>query len=216
MSNEYGYDDDARWLQSDGNIVGKVHRKPDPQGIRLTLDMPDGEPVVAVVEKLNAASMSQFCEIARGEYHERKAEQASKEERASRSNEERKGRTSAGLQKVVQGAQTSVVISPLDPSSIRSRLSEISSRVIRLDKETKALNIEGTMLVKILEVLDDAQVDDEETAGRLQTAEVTPQEREDEGGDVDIPSCEAQLLETGEAGTVESDPGLGSLPDAEA
>jgi len=213
MSNKLAFDEDARWLQSDGSIIGKVHRKPDPQGIRLTLDMPFGEPVVAVLAKLDAGSMTQFCEIARETYNERKSEQIAQAERASRRVEERRA---AESEEIVQAHETSVVVNPLDPSSIRSRLVEIGRQVAALSAGLKTLDAEGNVLCKILEVLDDASKDDEETDDGLPGATVTSHEREVKSRAVDKPTCEAQLQQTGEGSAGQSDPGLELLPDTES
>jgi len=216
MSSDLGYDEDARWLQSDGSIIGKIRRTPDPQGIRLSLDMPFGEPVVAIVAKLNASSMTQYCDLVRGTYNERKAEQAAKAQRASREAEERKGQDATGREETVQTVQASVVVDPMDPESISRRLLEIAKRVGALSAEVKALDAEGNVLYKILEVLENAQTDDEETNGCLQTTTPSPNKGEGAESGVDIPSCEAQLYSPGEASAVESDTRLESLPDAEA
>ncbi len=212
MSDQTAYDEDARWLLSDGNIIGKVHRKPDPQGIRLMLDMPFGEPVVAVVEKLNAAAMSTFCEIARGAYGERKAEQAAQAERGSRANEERK---QAEREEAVQDTETSVVVDPLDPESIRARISELLAREQRLVDDLAAVVKERNKWTSIWRVVYDAPNDDEATNGSLQTTTPSPNEGEGAVSTVDLPTCEDQLLQSGEGCTVETDSGLEPLPDAE-
>ncbi len=228
MSGELGYDEGARWLLSDGSIIGKVQRTPDPQGIRLTLDMPFGDPVVAILVKLNASSMSEFCELARGTYNERKAEQAAQSERASRKNEDRKAELDR--ETALPAVQTTVEVNPLDPASITSRLVEIAERVTALSAEVKRLDAEGNMLYKIMEVLTDASNDDEETDGRVQTTTPSPNEGEGAESTVDQNACAAQLHSNRAAGagqvnsglglprTVEQREalGLGSLPDTEA
>jgi len=206
--NDLAYDEDARWLQSDGSIIGKVHRTKDPQGIRLSLDIPLGEPVVAVVEKLNAASMTIFCNMARDAYNERKAEQIATAERGSRDAEERKGREELDYATPVQAVQTTVVVNPMDPESVSRRLIEIAQRVGDLSEEIRKLDTEGNVLLKILEVLSDAQKDDGAPDDSLQTTTPSPNEGEGAVSTVDIKPCEDQLLQTGQADPERSNSGL--------
>ena len=183
MKNEDGYDEGARWLQSDSQIIGRVQRTAHKQGILLTLPLPHGGECVAVVEKLNAASMSQFCEMARGEYIAWKGEQVARQERASREAERRREQP----EEVEETHEESVAVNPLDPESIRKKIFELEKQ---LDQ-----------WFKILEVLD-APKDDEDTG----TGVPKPEEvRQGEGKSVDYGTCEQQLQRAGESTVREAD-----------
>ena len=60
---------DDRWLLSDGQIIGRARRTTVNGGVRMSLEMPEGEPFVAELAKVNAASIAQFCDLSRGEWH---------------------------------------------------------------------------------------------------------------------------------------------------
>ena len=69
---------DTDWLQSDGTIIGRAQKSPHAEGILWSVTMPDGQEFGAVLKEQNAGSVSGFCEMVRGEWDERKEEQAAK------------------------------------------------------------------------------------------------------------------------------------------
>lgn len=167
MKNEHGYDDEARWLLSDGQILGKVRKAPHKGNIRLTLAMPYGEDLVVDVEKFNAASASQFCEIARSQYNEWKASKAAKETRIDDLPPE-----PAPTAPSVQASQAPVAINPFDPEAISARLADINRRIADLCEERRGLEKEKFMLDKFMEIINAS-----ETIG--QTVPSVPTEEKD-------------------------------------
>ena len=146
-----------RWLQSDGKILGKVRKAPCDNGVRVELDMPDGEVFVAELERLSADSAAQFCELARGEWDARKASKEAAQVSGSRKAERAKDQPEAR----VPSYETDVAVSILDPASVAARCDELSDRIRSLGVTINGYERERIVLWKVLEVLDeDAQSND--------------------------------------------------------
>lgn len=194
-------DKDARWLNSDSQILAKIKKSPHKQGTLCSLTMPWGEECQAVVEKLDAASMQEFCELARGMYSARKDEQEAKQARAAydRQIAEDEARASRELlsgedSEAPEEAPKEVVeVNPLDPASVSARLDQIRSREGELFAEQNRLRVERTKLERVLEVLN-APEDDESEFHRVPAAV----EESGESKRVDQPTCEDQLEQAGE------------------
>ena len=186
---EDGYDEGARWLLSDSQIIGRVQHGKHPQGVLLTLPMPYGEDYVAAVEKLNAASMTQFCELARGEYNAWKGEQVAKASRTSRDSEARRGEPEVSI----PPAQESMAVNPLDLASVSERALAINTELFDVLGRVGELERERDLLSKIMEVLC-ASEDDEKAASSVQGAEIADKRK---GEPLDHPSCEEQLRSEG-------------------
>ena len=76
-------DRESRWLNSDSQILARVKRSSAKEGTLFSLTMPWGEELQAVLEKVDAASAQQFCNLARNTYDARKDEQEAKQARAA-------------------------------------------------------------------------------------------------------------------------------------
>jgi transcriptional regulator with XRE-family HTH domain len=189
-------DKDARWLNSDSQILAKVKQSPHKQGTLCSLTMPWGEECQAVVEKWNAASAQQFCELAREMYNARKDEQEAKQARAAYDKqiaEDERAAAGDGAEAVPAPEET-VEVNPLDPESVAARVGIIRDRETVLNAELNKLRVERTKLLKILEVLN-APEDDESEFYRVPRAS----EEQGQSEPVDIKSCEEQLHAGGES-----------------
>ena len=71
--NKLETDQGHEWLSSDGRILEKLVATPVSGGMQLSLQMPYGEPCVAIVEKMNIGAANNFCSLVRETYIERKA-----------------------------------------------------------------------------------------------------------------------------------------------
>jgi hypothetical protein len=193
---EQGYSQEARWLLSDGAIMGKIQKGKGANGsVRLTLPMPYNEDLVVDVAKLNAASMSQFCDMARREYDERKAEQEAKALRKASMRDAGPGESGGGAarrEEDVQGSQETVGFDPLDYQSVSNRLASLTAREEELSLELAQVVTDRLKLTKILEILD-APTDDEE-----ELCSVPEEESGEQELGVDRESCPREVLSDGE------------------
>ncbi len=171
-----GFEEGARWLQSDSQILGRVTKEPHDEGILVTLEMPTGGGFQCVLAKLDAASATQFCEMARGEYHERKAKQASQ---ASRKRFDE--RESGGVQEGTPGTQEAVAVDPLDIQSVKARYAVAEQELREVSRTKNKLIDEVILLRRILEVLGGEQSTDEKESPSVSGAkeEWGPGEGED-------------------------------------
>jgi hypothetical protein len=186
MNDRVAYDEDCAWLDSDGQIIGKVRKSPHAQGVELRLEVPWGEDVVAVAEKLNADSMSAFCQMARESYNEQKAEQ---EAQAYRKANERARGSSGTVQEAIPTSKEAVAIDFMDREAVAARIRACTIRLAALTTESEELEREGAKLVKILEVLDAFENDAEE----LRSVSLHEEEGESKGMDKIPRSVEIQL-----------------------
>ena len=159
MSDRVAYDEDCAWLDSDGQIIGKVRKSPHAQGVELRLEVPWGEDVVAVAEKLNADSMSAFCQMARESYNEQKAEQ---EAQAYRKANERVRGEARDVASTIQAPEEVVVVDFMDPEAVAARVGYCAARRATLVAEISRLEQEEAKLIKIMEVLSAFENDAEE------------------------------------------------------
>lgn len=186
MSDRVAYDEDCAWLDSDGQIIGKVRKSPHAQGVELRLEVPWGEDVVAVAERLNADSMSAFCQMARESYNEQKAEQ---EAQAYRKANERVRGSAGAMEEAVQAPEATVAIDFMDPEAVAARVGYCAARRATLVAEITQLEREEAKLIKILEVLDAFENDAEE----LRSVPIHVEEGESKGMDKIPRSVEIQL-----------------------
>ena len=195
-------DKESRWLNSDSQILARVKKSPHKQGQLVSLTMPWGEECQAVVEKWNAASAQQFCELARGMYDARKDEQEAKQARAAfdRQIAEDERAANAPSEEAAPAPEATVAFDPFDPESIAARLSEIRDRERIHNRELNRLRVERTKLTKILEVLQDAQEDDGEELPSL-----SGDGQQEETDTMDRGPRERTLLSLGEEDSSEPD-----------
>lgn len=189
MSEQIAYDEDARWLQSDGLILGRIRQSKGKQGILLSLDMPGGMGELLVeVMKTDAGSMTQFCEMARGAYYERKAEQEAKALRAA-------AHKAIGTAKLVQSAVPApqeTLDADFDLGSVGTKLLKIQTRLFDVYAEKGKLEREQDILLKIMEVLSAFENDAEKLPC------IPEQESVEDGDGVGSQSREAPLQRSGE------------------
>ena len=200
---------DDRWLLSDGQIIGRARRTTVAGGVRMSLEMPEGEPFIAELAKVNAASIAQFCDLSRGEWHARKASKEAAQVSSSRDGEARKresGGGTVGGETNVSSPQTDVQVNPLDPQSIGDRLVELSIKLRLHQTEVKKCNTERQLWLGILEVLDGQSDDAEE----LSSVPRTEEQGDSEGVDSETPQ---DVVLTGEEATLSNDKGEEDLDD---
>lgn len=192
MTEKYAYSEEAQWLQSDGKILTRLRKSQGKKGILLELDMPDGMGSLLVeVVKTDAGSMTQFCEMARGAYNERKAEQEAKASR--KGNDDRHG-ASPAVQGAVPVPQTTVAID-LDLGSVGTKLLEVQTRLFDVLAEKGKLEREQDILLKILEVLSAYEDDAKELPC------IREQESAGDGPGVGKKACEDSFQRRGETDT---------------
>jgi len=154
------FSDNAQWLRSDGAILGKVMKGPHAQGVLLTLPMPEGDDLEIAVTKMDAGTIAQFCELAREEYHERKASKASQRLR-------QKDSSGAGprREESVPAPEEGVGVNLTDKAGVSERISFLRNRESDLLKEIGNCARECKLLEDILEVLNAQKDNDEKLSG---------------------------------------------------
>lgn len=154
------YDDGAQWLQSDAQILGRTVQSLDPKGIKLTIQMPEGGPIEAVVAKMDAGSVNQFTAFVRGEYHERKAEQMAQKKRRAilrdTTGEEPRGRLERKKNvPVPEGSMEKPLFSRED---VVQRAGELATKRGQLKADLIMVEHELDITNKILAVFEDSEL----------------------------------------------------------
>ena len=191
------------WLGSDGKVLGRLVSRPVNGGIELTLGMPEGEPVVAIVEKMDIAAANNFCELVRGVYVERKeSKRAASAERHADIERDRQSEPPADAE-VVSLPKESVQIDFMDQEAVANRCRALANRLSELGTEIVTTDKELDTLYKILGVLQDASQTDGPEPRRVLPAE--------EAGDrqgVDNPACSPEVPTVGAEATSEISEGV--------
>ena len=152
MSDKPKIDNEDSWLLSDGQLWARTQSTPNKKGILLSVEMPWGLAFKAQVEKLSAATVTEFCDLARGCYYARKEEQAAAKARAA---SERAIPVEPGVSsEIVQGREASLSPLNLDPESILQRVDQLDDEACALRARLIAVNKERDQLQRIVEVLD--------------------------------------------------------------
>ena len=216
MNDRVAMGKDARWLLSDGQIIGKTTFAPHAHGVLMTLEIPeDDTPLQVAFKKKDVNSMTQFCEMARGRFNERKAEQEAKAARAANQRmfmEAEPVGDTAGPTEALPVPEASVLLDLSSYASVTDRLAEVSAAYVDSVKRTDALVQEMKKLAKIQEVLSAFEDDGEEL----------PSVHGQEEGEVPIPMDksprEHEVHAGGEGDTVSEGQiwGLESLPDTQS
>lgn len=199
------YDEDARWLLSDGLIFGRLGESNGKRGILLTLEMPGEMPDLLVeVIKKDAGSMTEFCTIARSRYVEHKAEQEAKGARKAHVQADRTPRPSRDT---IETPERDTTVHVSDFGSCASRIAEISRRLFDMYAELGELERERDKLSDILEVLS-AYEDD---AKKLSSVPAAESGRARQGVDSTAREATLQQRGTGYASGSGAEPLEGSL-----
>jgi len=178
MADRTKYEKGDEWLRSDAQIHGRLTKSGHKKGILLKLRMPwnddDDDPfeVKAVVEKVNADSLNQFCNMARGAYSARIDEQKAKKARAV-FDKQMAADDAATTAPVVSGSKESIQISLIDSESVAAGVVASGARCVALLKELEIAQKENAMLLRVLEVLEDGKETDDAPSGNAETAEST-------------------------------------------
>ena len=160
---------------SDAQVLGRTHRAGHKKGTELTLQMPKGEPLVAIVTKLDASSATEWCALARGEYSARKEEQKTKKVQSDvYAPTEAEPRTNAGRVPTLKETMDAL---PLNREALLGRVNQIRDWFALTEAEGIVLVKELRQIERILEVLD-APEDDGET---VQSVHDVPGEGNAEG-----------------------------------
>ena len=155
--------------------------------------MPFGEPVVAILEKMNVDSANAFCELVRGTYSARRtSEEAASAEREDDLAQQWADEHERG-ESVVSLPETSVQIDFMDPEAV-------AARCIILAGDIAALQQELDVLYVISGVLNDASKVSVETPDRVPPTveEGDPQSVDQETRPQEVPSV--RPVEAGEDG----------------
>ncbi len=147
------------WLQSDGTIIGRAQKSPHNEGVMWAVDMPDGVAFGVVLAKEDAGSVSQFCEMVRAEWDERKEEQAAKARRDMASKYE-----SDAKEPSIAGVEAALSHNEPFAKRIHRELREATERLNEATKITRELVHEVKALTAAKEALD-AQEDGTEESG---------------------------------------------------
>ena len=159
---------EARWLLSDGQIIGKTSFSPHEHGVLMVLDIPgDEEPLQVAFKEKDLNSMSQFCEMARERFNERQAEQEAKAARAANARLFAEAESADDQQptEALPVFEASVQVDALDSQAVADRLAEVSAAYYDTVERTGELVREMQKLVKIQEVLRAFENDGEELQG---------------------------------------------------
>jgi hypothetical protein len=206
----------ARWLKSDGQIIGRVKQSQHEQGILCSITMPWGDEFQAVVEKWDANSAKQFCELAREQVNERQASEAAKAALNSNGGGDAgSGENLTSCEVTVSAPEEAVETGLMDREVVVARIDQILNREFDITLEANNLRIERTKLAIILEVLDAHTYDE---APVQSVPREMPPVSGGQGG-MGSGSCEGMLFSAGESGpSVDDSEGsssLESLPDTE-
>ena len=216
MTDKPKIDNEDAWLLSDGQVWGRTLRGVHKQGTMCKLDLP-GEQVLQVVfehaphSKINAGQVTQWCDMARGAYHERKAEQAAKKASAIFTRQADSEQTMDAVVGDIETLKGSVFSGVLTRESILQRVGELTTQINAYRAKAESLERERNQLRRVAEVLDAPEDND------TKCDTVSPEKGE--GG---VPRVvEDARPETdefvGEAGTTgeDSDISLATLHDSE-
>lgn len=206
----------ARWLKSDGQIIGRVKQSQHEQGTLCSITMPWGDEFQAVVEKWDANSAKQFCELAREQVNERQASEASKAALNSYGGGDAgSGENLTSCEVTVSTPEEAVETSLTDRTSVAARIDQILSREHDISAESNRLRVERIKLVQILEILDAPTNDEAPVQG---VPREMPPVSGGQGG-MGSGSCEGMLYSGGESrpsfDDTEGASALESLPDTE-
>lgn len=165
---------EARWINSDAQILGKMKRSPHKQGTLCSVTMPWGDECQAVLEKVDAKSAADFCEHVRSTYNARRDEQeAKKAQRAvsepDATTEPDDGEKLTSCEVSATAPEKAVEVDFTDQASVAARVDQIRDREAVLNAESNRLRIERTKLLRILDVL--KAVDEEEANAPQDDAE---------------------------------------------
>jgi len=145
------------WLASDGRILASLISKPVDGGMELSLAMPTGEPVVAIVEKMNIAAANGFCALVRETYNERQAsKEAASHDRHEQLIREADAPTKEESTPVLQEV---VGLDYMDIEAVAARVAKLSDDARRARSDASRWEAEVLTLMRIVEVLHDASED---------------------------------------------------------
>ena len=114
---------------------------PVAKGMECTIAMPFGEPVVAILEKMNVDSANAFCELVRGTYSERRAsKEAASAERHAELAQQAQDEQEA-VETVVSLPETSVQIDFMDPEAVSARCIVLAGDIALLQQELDVLYV---------------------------------------------------------------------------
>jgi len=206
-----------RWLNSDSQILGRVRQEARKNGHFVHLLMPWDEDFTAQVEKWDANTAITFCEMARNLYHERKEEQkaAQASKAALRERESEKLTSCEDSVSAPKETPQDAKLDLTDRASISRRVDTIRDREAAIVAEAGKLRVERTKLLRILEVLDAPEDDDEE----LPSVHTEMPSRPGGQDGMDRGACEITIHSSGAEGDGGADPEqqgvLDALPDGE-
>ena len=167
---------DAAWLRSDGQLMSRIKQASHKKGVELSVTMPDGSTLKGIYAKMNAETMIQFCTAARGHYIEQQAEQKAKKARATFEREMADDDRAAA--KDVPTAKENVGLDYLDKEAVAARCVKLARSEASARDTARACKQERLTLLRIVEVLEDAQENCAETpASEDREAEKYAEER---------------------------------------
>ena len=157
------------WLASDGAILGKLVNRPVNGGMELSLAMPQGEPVVAIVEKMNIGAANAFCDLVRGTYNERKAEQKATSHQHHTELETQ--RDAENRTEDVPALEEGLQLDFMCPKAVATHCLGLAARLAEVQEEAGHIEGQLSTLYRILEVLNDASTYATEEPSRVPSAE---------------------------------------------
>ncbi len=157
------------WLASDGAILGKLVNRPVNGGMELSLAMPQGEPVVAIVEKMNIGAANAFCDLVRGTYNERKAEQKATSHQHHTELETQ--RDAENRTEDVPALEEGLQLDFMCPKAVATHCLGLAARLAEVQEEAGHIEGQLSTLYRILEVLNDASEDAAEEPSSVPSAE---------------------------------------------
>lgn len=159
---------DEAWLLSDSQIIGRAQKNPHEQGVLWAINLPDGELFGAVLAKADANSVSQFCNMVRDEWNERKEESEAKARRAAASRAPVAEQPTRG--DVAEGALPPAEAKESKPQSfsdnLRAQLALATDELNAVTRRQRELSREVAALTAAVRALD-APEDDNEKRGDI-------------------------------------------------
>ena len=129
------------WINNDAVILQRMVRVPVATGTECTIEMPFGEPIVAILEKMNVGSANAFCELVRGTYSERRtSKEAASAERHAELAQQREDEQ-ATVETVVSLPETSIQIDFMDPEAVSARCIVLAGDIALLQQELDVLYV---------------------------------------------------------------------------
>jgi hypothetical protein len=144
------------WLSSDAKILERIVTTPTTDGkMHVSLGMPSGEPVEAILEKMNVGAANSFCQYVREEYNARQESQRVASAKRHAELAEERATEQEAVEESLSVSEASVQVDFMDPEAVAAECVRLAGRLAELRDEAKDIDRTLTTLYKILGVLNE-------------------------------------------------------------